>query len=642
MSNPSPPRPLRQPRRGRKLVVALGSVALVAGLAAGAIKFDLTPAKLFPSYFQTARPDLVLHTVKVEPLPVTVVERGTLESSENREVTCKVKAGSKGTYASTIRWVIDDGTLVTKGQPLMELDDSALQDNYRAQSIVVEKAKAEWVKADEDFVITVKTNLSDIASADATQDIAELELDKFLGLRADPALDALGGAAGGLSVLTEKGDFQRRLDEATGTLKLAEADLDQYRDRAAWSERSQRLGYQTSSQVRAEQSKLSGALENVEKLRKQRAVLEGFDRRKELTDLSSKFQVAILKFDQAQRQARSKEIQAESTRKTAYSVYMQELEKLREIEEQIRQCKIVSPQDGMCVYYKEGGGRFGNSNEGMIQQGAQVKEGQKLLRIPDLKRMQVNTRVHEAMVSRIRGDDRQSTGFFDTVRVGLLTTPDAFGRLLAHSEHMQGHLREQYRDKEYYLAGRGQEATVRIDAFPDRALKGHVRTVAAVASQQDWMSSDVKVYQTLVTVDDPPEGLKPDMSAEVTISVEAAGENVLAVPVQAIVGGAEGGSKRKVYVATATGGTAEREVTLGLFNERMAEVKDGLTAGDRVVLNPKVLAGPGAKTRDEAAEPARRSGMGVGKGAKAGKGEAGGGGKAAGGGGGKAGPPMKQ
>ena len=637
MDVPSPParRPAR-PRRGGKLLAALVALGVVGGLGVAAVKYDLTPAKLFPSYFQTARPDLVTHAVKSEYLSVSVVERGTLESADNKEVTCKVKAGSKGTYASTIRWVIDDGTLVVKGQPLMELDDSALQDSYRAQSIIVDKAKAEWVKADEDYIITTKTNLSDIATADAAADIAELELDKFLGLRADPALDPLGGLVGGVGTLTEKGDFQRRLDEASGLLKIAEADLEQYRDRAAWSERSVRLGYQTASQSRAEQSKLAGALENAEKLRKQRAVLGEFDRKKELTLLSSNLQVAVLKLDQAIRQARSKEVQAESTRKTGYSVYMQELEKLREIEEQIRQCKIYSPQDGMCVYYKDASGRWGSSSEGQIIQGAQVKEGQKLLRIPDLKRMQVNTKVHEAMVSRIRGDDRQSTGFFDTLRAGLLAGADPFGRLLAHSEHMQSQLREHYRADEYRLASPGQGASVRIDAFPDRQLKAHVRTVAAVASQQDWMSSDVKVYQTLVTIDDPVEGLKPDMSAEVTIQVDPPKEPVLAVPVQAIVGGAEGGLKRKVFVLTPAG-PAEREVTLGLFNEKMVEVRDGVAEGDQVVLNPKVLLGAGAKTREESAEPARRGGMGGGKGGEGKKA----GGKGGGGGMKAAGPALK-
>ena len=70
------------------------------------------------------RPDLLLHTVKHESLNLTVVERGTLESADNKDVICRVKAGSKGNYATTIKWVIDDGTLVTRGRPIMILDSS--------------------------------------------------------------------------------------------------------------------------------------------------------------------------------------------------------------------------------------------------------------------------------------------------------------------------------------------------------------------------------------------------------------------------------------------------------------------------------------------------------------------------------------
>ena len=93
------------------------------------------------------------------------------------------------------------------------------------------------------------------------------------------------------------------------------------------------------------------------------------------------------------------------------------------------------------------------------------------------------------------------------------------------------------------------------------------------------------------------EGLKPDMSAEVTIQVDPPKEPVLCVPLQAVVGGAEGGGKRKVFVMTPAG-PQEREVTLGLFNEKMVEVKEGLAEGDEVVLNPKVLLGDKAKTRE--------------------------------------------
>ena len=68
---------------------------------------------------------------------VSVTEKGTLESADNRDIVCKVRAGTKG-YASTINWVIDDGTRVKPGQLLMILDDSALKDQEDNQSIEVQ------------------------------------------------------------------------------------------------------------------------------------------------------------------------------------------------------------------------------------------------------------------------------------------------------------------------------------------------------------------------------------------------------------------------------------------------------------------------------------------------------------------------
>jgi hypothetical protein len=110
------------------------------------------------------------------------------------------------------------------------------------------------------------------------------------------------------------------------------------------------------------------------------------------------------------------------------------------------------------------------------------------------------------------------------------------------------------------------------------------------------MTADVKLYQTMVSIDESRDGLKPGMSAEVTIYVEGTGEQVLTLPMQAVVGGAEMGRLRKVYVMD--GPTPrEREVTLGLSNERVVEVKDGLKEGEVVVLNPRVLIGDKAKTR---------------------------------------------
>lgn len=629
-----PPAP---PTRPRSRLLRRG--ILVGAVVAAAIVVPRLPVRQYVPFLGTAaRPDLLTHTVKREFLPVSVVERGTLESVENREVVCRVKAGSRGTFSSTIKWVIDDGTMVTKGQLLMELDDSALQEQFRAQSIVVEKAKAEWEKADSDYVIVQKQGESDIALAVAALSVAELDVEKYLGLRVDHSLDPIGAVLGGVTTLTERGEYRQRYDDVSGRLKLAESDLEAYRDRFAWAERSVKLGYLTASQAKVEQSKYAGATDNLEKLQKEKYILETFLRQRELTDLLSKVDVARIDLERVTRQDTAKRAQADSVRRTAKSVYLQELEKLTDTADQIARCKLLAPQDGMVVYFKPESSRFSSSNQNLIAVGEQVREGQKLMRIPDLRRMQVNTKVHEAMVSRIRGDERQGTGYFDVLRAGMGINSDGFTRLvggtIANHETTLASLRDQFHDSEYTVIMEGQKANVRVDAFPDHVMRGHVRVVAPVASMADFFTSDVKVYQTFVTIDEYVPGLKPDMSAEVTIAVDPPTEPVLAIPLQAVVGGAEGGLKRRVFVIDSTG-PVEREVVLGTFNEKMVEIREGIAEGDVVVLNPKVLLGDTkVKTRDEAEAPSRN-------GSKGGAGKSGKGKGNPKGGPGKA-PPMKQ
>src|SRR5262245_46699065 len=59
------------------LVVLGGGLAVV--LTAGLLYY-------FTGKSKADRPDLLMHTVKLENLDLTVVERGTLESADNRDV----------------------------------------------------------------------------------------------------------------------------------------------------------------------------------------------------------------------------------------------------------------------------------------------------------------------------------------------------------------------------------------------------------------------------------------------------------------------------------------------------------------------------------------------------------------------------
>jgi len=629
-----------------------------AALLAGGVFFYV-----FASGSKVNRPDLLLHTVKQEDLDLTVVERGTLESADNRDIICHVKAGSKGTYAATIKWVIDDGTLVRKGQPIMMLDSSSLEDNYRAQKIVVDKAQADWVTAEQAYKIQLSTNETNIEKARTDIALMELDLEKYVGLPKGTLSNRKRDAARSLLLELEAnlesflvrhkddfpdaaGEFHQTLNDWVGQIELAKADVEMSSDRLAYSKRMELKGYLSPAQVQADESRLAGARETLKKLETSKSLLQTFQAQREVRDRSGKVQEAWRAFDRAVSEATANEVQKEADRRTKRSVYLQEEDKLKEIEDQIRECKITAPQDGMVVYYIPESSRWSQSERGIIQQGASVQEGQKMMRIPDLTKMQISTRVHEAMVSRIRGDDRRSTGVFESIRAGLLLNPSPINALLSQQEDLLDRQLDVFSAYEYREEARGMPASIRVDAFPDKLFKGHVRTVATVASATDWMASDVKVYATIVGIDNPEPGMKPGMSAEVTIHVNSTLENVLAIPVQAVIGGAESGRTRKVFVMTPSG-PEEREILIGLSNEKMAEVRSGLEAGDQVVVNPKALVGNAAKTREdmpEAGTKAKGFGKGKGKG-KGPDGDAPAGGPPPGGppgGGGGKGPPPKQ
>lgn len=638
---PAPPTEEGSRRAFRWTPFVIVPLAAVLVLAGGGSAFWFLPG------FRQERHDLIQHVVKRENLQLTIIERGALESADNRDILCRVKAGNKGsTVATTIKWVIDDGSHVRRGQLLAELDDSGLQEQLKAQKILVDQARAAWVSAEENFKIVVSQNETDVKTAETAIELAELDLQKYtgegviepaagvtaIGLSAVPlgggplmaVATVLGGSSG-------KGEYRQLLDDVTGRIKLAEADQEMAIDRLAWSERMVKKGYLTPSQAQADRSKLESTREALKKVQMEQYVLQNFIRRRTETDLKFKVAEAKRALDRSQKQARAKEVQAESDRQAKLSIYQQEEAKFREVEEEIRKCTIVAPQEGMVVYFMPEQSRWGSgSRQSIIAQGEPVVEGQKLMRIPDLTRMLVNTRVHEAMVARVKGEEYARTGFGDSIRAAMLIDPSATSRLLALNAFTE--LREQYRDKEQQMTYSGQRAMIRVDSASDRLLRGHIKSVATVASQQEWSSTDVKVYQTMVSIDEPVEGLKPGMSAEVTIFTDNALQDVIAIPLQAILGGMEMGPYRRCYVLPpGSQEPEERQIVVGLSTEKMAEVRSGLQEGEVVLLNPRVL--PQEKNRPRLQPdtpkmpggPMQPNGNGNGAGAGAGPGGPGGG-----------------
>jgi len=124
---------------------------------------------------------------------------------------------------------------------------------------------------------------------------------------------------------------------------------------------------------------------------------------------------------------------------------------------------------------------------------------------------------------------------------------------------------------------RGLSVRLTVAAFPTRSFEGRITNIGSA------VDTEKRTIRFVAEIENPPGApLQPNMFAQVIVVMKAR-PKVLAAPLAAII--AEGGEE-VVFVATGNG-YERRPVLLGLRNDRYAEVKGGVTSGERVVTTGK-------------------------------------------------------
>jgi RND family efflux transporter MFP subunit len=133
----------------------------------------------------------------------------------------------------------------------------------------------------------------------------------------------------------------------------------------------------------------------------------------------------------------------------------------------------------------------------------------------------------------------------------------------------------------------GQKVAVSVDALGGKNFPGKVGFVALTGTE----TSGVVTFPVRVRLA-RSGGLKPGMNVTVRIVVARRGD-VLQVPLEAVT---RDGANTYVTVVNKSGKETERDVKLGLANNEIVEVVDGLREGESVV----VLGGPAEAGAEEA------------------------------------------
>ena len=460
------------------LGVAASGVALVAqGQGQGDRPIEPSPAT----------PAADPATVEIRPgkLDFSLAERGVVEPSKSLDVYNQVEG------STAIVRISPDGTRVKKGAVVAELDSATLRDQLINQRVATTQAESAFQQA------RLAREVAEIAVKEFTDGIKPRELATLDG---KVAL-ARAGVARGQDRLARDELARKRFDQAIG----------------------RRAGPETPGDIIADLA-LADRLDDArDRLEARRLDLE-----------TTMGQLDLLKQYSLDKTTRRLQVEVEKARSdelARQSAWELEKSRIAKVERQIQACTLVAPGDGYLVHANDPGRVGGRIIQ--IEEGANVRERQKLFRVIDLSEpMRINTKVHEALVDRVEP---------------------------------------------------GQRVRIKVEAFPNQALTGVVRAVAPRPDPTAFNAEGKqKLYTTYVQIDQGVPDLRPGMTAAVAIELFAL-DDVLAVPIASVVS-LDG--KDRVAVRTTEGAIELREVTLGKSNDKAVEVKQGLRPGDRVFLDP--------------------------------------------------------
>lgn len=472
-------------------------------------------------WFDQDAVEVRFHEATSERLELSLIERGRLDSQSNVKVHSRVEdIRGDGIRGNAIVWMVPNGAMVKEGDLIVMLDSGTHVERVDEQTIETDQAEAAFLEAKLLYENQVSINETLAQQARLKIELAKLELEMFQH------------PTNGTHRL-EVDAIKRQIDDTENELLAAKARLQLSQNDKDGLEELFRLGY--SGRNKLEEKRLdhieaqSAVTAKLNRLRTHVANLtkkNSFDRQVAKLTLEGALKTATQALTQVELDNAAELAKAQSKMEAANRVLNKERELLVRYKQHLEACNIHAPQTGMVAYST-------SSRYGAVELGTTVYEGQHIMSIPDLRRMNVLTAVHETSRNLVK---------------------------------------------------KGMTATIRLEAFPDRSYQGKVERVDLMPDRRGWSESDTKVYKTVVSIDGEVHDLKPGLTAIVEFHIQDV-EDAVTVPVESIL---YEGDEAFCYLR-APRGFERRTVKLGVSARNQVQIVEGIRVGETVVLNPSAI-----------------------------------------------------
>lgn len=478
---------------GRKLTIWLVLPLIVVTTVWAIVTYGPsgTPA-IAPGAFKT-------YTLTTKDIPVKINKDGELQAVNNIEIVSEVEG------QTTIQTILPEGATVKKDDIILTLDSSTIKQRIEDTTLEIQRAENELTTSREMKDIQESQNAANLEAANVQLLLAQLDLKQYV-----------------------EGTYPQQLKNAQTDLDMAQINLRTMEEKLGQTKTLFLKNFVTQTAIKDDELAVTTAKNNLAKAEQALRVLKEYTNQMDMASKDNAVSQARQGLIRTERQNASNLAQriGDVNQKTQSLELLRR--RLQRYEEQLLSCTIRATADGLVVYASSGSNeRF--SQQTPIQEGATVREQQRLIRLPDTSTMKVVVRINEAMVGRLY---------------------------------------------------EGQRARVRIVGVPNYIWATLTKISVLADSGQRQFNPDVKEYPIDLTLDETPPGLKPGMGAAAEVFVDLA-ENALAVPLASIY---SAGQDAYVF-ARENDQFLPRKIRVGRTDDAYAEaLGDTIKNGDEVLL----------------------------------------------------------
>ena len=312
---------------------------------------------------------------------IAVVQRGDLTISVTESGTIKPRdqevLKNRLDDPASILFIVEEGELVKKGDLLVELDVTRVENDLVERRIRLQNAEAELIHAEENLIVVKNQAEADIQQAELNFQFARQDLQKY-----------------------EEGEYPKLVKEAEAKITLAQEELGQAEEKLKWSKVLFEEKYLSQTELQQDELAAKKVRLNLELAESALDLLETYTYQRQIDQLESDVKQAELALERTKRMAKANIAQAEARLAASRAEVKEDTDRVERLDREMENAKMYAPIDGMVIYASSVRERW-RRNDDPIRTGTIVRERDDIIYLPTASEFDATIKIPEVALNKV-------------------------------------------------------------------------------------------------------------------------------------------------------------------------------------------------------------------------------------------------